>query len=190
MIYFTSDTHFGHNRDFIFKPRGFEDIVSHDRKIIDNWNSIVTDEDTVYVLGDVMLKDNENGVRCWNQLKGNKKIILGNHDSNPRIEALSSCPNTEILGYADMLDYGNHHFFLSHYPSLTANYDDNKQKKKHVYNVCGHIHASDRFCDMDKGVIYHVDLDCHNMTPVSIEEVISDIDGWLKEHGRTFITRT
>lgn len=36
MIYFTSDLHFGHDKDFIYKSRGFNSIGDHDNTIIEN----------------------------------------------------------------------------------------------------------------------------------------------------------
>ena len=50
MIYVTSDLHFGHDREFIFGPRGFKTIQEHDEAIIQNWNSVVTKSDLVYIL--------------------------------------------------------------------------------------------------------------------------------------------
>ena len=175
MIYFTSDLHFCHDRDFIYKSRGFDSVQEMNDAIIRNWNSIVTSEDTVYVLGDIMLKDNENGLKCWEQLKGKKYVILGNHDTNPRVECYRNSPDTEILGYAIPFKYGKYHFYLSHYPSLTANYDQDDPLPMRVINLCGHTHTPDRFSDMDKGLIYHVELDTHDNKPVSIEKIIEDI---------------
>ena len=60
-IWFTSDTHFGHIKDFLWSPRGFNSIEEHDEIIIKNWNELVAPEDEVYHLGDVMLNDNEHG---------------------------------------------------------------------------------------------------------------------------------
>ena len=34
MIYFTSDTHFGHDREFIYGPRGFKNL--HDSMVTHN----------------------------------------------------------------------------------------------------------------------------------------------------------
>lgn len=176
MIYITSDLHFGHDKPFIYGARGFDTVEEHDRALVDNWNSVVSDDDTVYVLGDIMLKDNENGIRCWNQLKGKKKILLGNHDSALRVELLKECENTEILGYAYLLKHAGKNLYLSHYPTITSNYDDDKQIGKRVFNVCGHVHTTDRFSDMDKGFIYHVEPECHGNMPVPIDEVISDME--------------
>lgn len=76
MIYLTSDTHFCHNKDFLYEPRGFQSIEEHDEAIVKNWNSIVTPDDEVYHLGDVMLNDNTKGLGYLKQLNGKIHIIL------------------------------------------------------------------------------------------------------------------
>ena len=35
---------------------------------------------------------------------------------------------------------------------------------------------------MDKGLIYHVELDAHNCYPVSIDQIIEDIKMYRQEH--------
>ena len=55
-IWVTSDLHIGHNKEFVYKERGFQSIEEHDRALISNWNELVSPDDLVYVLGDVMLK--------------------------------------------------------------------------------------------------------------------------------------
>ena len=56
-IYFTSDLHFGHNRDFIFGPRGFTNVQDHDETIIKTWNALVQPDDNVYILGTMNTAD-------------------------------------------------------------------------------------------------------------------------------------
>ena len=65
---------------------------------------------------------------------------------------------------------------MSHYPTITSNHDYNKPLNKRLINLCGHTHTKDKFADWDKGIIYHVELDAHNNTPVNIEEIIKDIE--------------
>ena len=49
MIYFTSDLHFNHRRAFIYGARGFSSIEEMNEALVQRWNSIVTEEDEVYL---------------------------------------------------------------------------------------------------------------------------------------------
>ena len=40
-IWITSDTHFGHDKDFIWKERGYCSIQEHDEDLIKKWNEHV-----------------------------------------------------------------------------------------------------------------------------------------------------
>lgn len=55
MIWLISDTHFGHDKKFIYGPRGFGSVQEADRVIIRNWNDAIGEEDEVYMLGDFFL---------------------------------------------------------------------------------------------------------------------------------------
>ena len=182
-IYFSSDLHFCHNKDFIYKARGFNSIEEHDEELIERFNSIVTPEDDLWILGDLMLGDNDEGIKKIKQLNGNLHIIYGNHDSDIRIAAYNTLDNVVEGGFGVRLKYAGRTFYLSHYPTLTSNTDDEqKPLKRRVFNLCGHSHTQDRFCDMKKGfTCYHVELDAHDCYPVSIDEVVEDIKGFYKE---------
>jgi calcineurin-like phosphoesterase family protein len=76
-VYVISDTHFGHA--LMAQTRGFNgDIAAHDRALVEAWNAVVRDQDTVWHLGDVYFRD---GWKCLGALRGNKKLVMGNHDS-------------------------------------------------------------------------------------------------------------
>ena len=53
MYYFTSDAHIGHRNILSLCHRPFETILEHDQEIIKRHNSLVSDADTIYDLGDV-----------------------------------------------------------------------------------------------------------------------------------------
>ena len=53
-MFVVSDTHFGHEREFLYGPRNFSSIQEHDEEVIRRWNSVVQPDDTVYHLGDVI----------------------------------------------------------------------------------------------------------------------------------------
>lgn len=180
MIYLTSDLHFGHNKEFIYKPRGFNSIVEHDETIINNWNQIVQDDDEVYILGDLMLNDNLHGVECLKRLKGIKSFIRGNHDSDVRVNFYTD-ENCDVgyCGDAMRLTYNGYHFYLSHYPTLTGNLDKETLKQMEL-NLFGHTHSKNKFFE-DRPYMYNVSVDAHNCYPVSIDTIIKDMNEKMKE---------
>lgn len=138
-------------------------------------------EDDVYVLGDLMLGNNEEGIKKIKQLKGKLHIILGNHDSDARIELYKQCYNVVEVELAKRIKINEYHFYLNHYPTITSNFDIDKPLKNRVISLCGHTHTKNRFEDIDKGLIYHCELDAHNCTPISFEEIIEDIKKEVKK---------
>lgn len=172
MIYFTSDLHIGHDRGFIFKPRGFETIEEQDGAIVDNWNKKVSTNDETYVLGDLMLGDNEHGINVIKQLNGKIHVILGNHDTQAREKLYKSLPKIVSVKYADMLKYGKYTFYLSHYPTMTSNFGG-KSLCECVIDLFGHTHSSDKFYE-DMPWMYNVALDANDNAPISIEEIIKN----------------
>jgi calcineurin-like phosphoesterase family protein len=78
--FFISDLHLGHKNVLRYDGRPFADINEHDETIINNWNSVVSDDDLVYILGDVGIASQAKIIDCLHRLKGKKHLILGNHD--------------------------------------------------------------------------------------------------------------
>lgn len=178
-IYLSSDLHFFHDKEFIYKPRGFENVSDMNETILKNWNNTVSEDDEVYLLGDLMLGDNDKGIELIKQLNGKIHVILGNHDTQTRRNMYLNCPNIIEICHATQIKYRGYSFYLSHYPTLTANLDESAPIKARVINLCGHSHIKNRFKDMDKGLIYHVEVDCHNNFPISLDEILFDINHFI-----------
>lgn len=179
-IFICSDLHFNHDRQFVWGARGFNSVEEMNEAIIERHNNIVNPEDDVYICGDLCLGGGVEGITARNQalierLNGHIHIVLGNHDTPARIEMYRFCKNVVEVCYATMIHYNGYHFFLSHYPCMTANHDEDKPLKAKVINLCGHNHVADRFADMDKGLIYHIELDAHNCYPMLLDTIIEDI---------------
>lgn len=172
MIYFTSDFHFCHNKPFLYEPRGFSNIYDMNETIIQNFNKSISWDDDLFILGDLFLNDNENGLKYVRRLPGRLHILRGNHDTDARMEMLLSEPRIYYHGYADIFKYKKYIFYLSHYPTMTANYDD--KKKYPLINLYGHTHQKTNFYN-NNSFMYHVGLDSHNCYPVSIDQIIEDI---------------
>lgn len=179
-IYLTSDCHFGHDRDFIWGPRGFSSLEEHDRTIVENWNSIVTPQDTVYILGDLMLGTNhEYGLNCLKALQGEKYFIAGNHDTLRRQEEYQEI-RLAGLGLAHILNAEGYRFYLCHYKTETSRIDNMAPLKNHLINLHGHTHSKAKF-ESDNPFQYNVALDCHNNYPVPLGVVINDINQKCEE---------
>lgn len=177
-IWLSSDTHFGHDKEFLYKPRGFSSIKEMNETIISNWNSIVKPEDITYLLGDIMLGDNEIGIECVKQLNGRIFLIWGNHCTDIRKNLLFNDERTryKLCGglYAHMFKYKKLNFYVSHYPTLTANFDEDKHFSTNVIACAGHTHSKNKFLDENNPFLYNVCMDAHNCYPVHIDEIISD----------------
>ena len=48
-VFFTSDFHFNHNREFIYKPRGFDNMYDMAGIIIKNCNEVISYNDDFYI---------------------------------------------------------------------------------------------------------------------------------------------
>jgi calcineurin-like phosphoesterase family protein len=174
-VFLTSDLHFCHNQEFLYKPRGFNSVDEMNEAIVERWNSVVKPDDMVFVLGDFMLNDNEKGIEYIKRLNGWLLAVWGNHDSVARQEFIyGHHPIIMNMGYAHQFKHNKLTCYLSHYPTLTANYDE-KHFNQHVINFHGHTHQQTNWLNPANPFMYHVGLDSHNCTPVHIEEAISDI---------------
>lgn len=179
MIYFTSDWHFNHNKEFIYEPRGFFSVDEMNSVIIHRYNALVNMDDIVYVLGDLSLggasdEALKKSKRLIQSLKGELRVILGNHDTDRRIEMYKECWNVEVIGFAERLKVNGYNFYLSHYPSITSNLDFDKPLKSRVINLFGHTHSKDKFYE-DNPLMYNVSIDAQECLPVSVDKVIKDI---------------
>ena len=174
-IWLTSDTHFGHDREFIWGPRGFKSVWENDDAIIKNWNKLVQPDDEVYHLGDVMLGDNATGIKKLKNLKGHIHIIRGNHDTPARLALYEDCYNVVEVCDAKWLKYNGLNFYLSHFPTVTSNLDKSDSLKRHILNLYGHTHQKTNFYEQIP-FMYHVGVDSHDCKPVLIDDIIKDIE--------------
>ena len=177
-IWFVSDTHFGHIKDFLWSPRGFNSIEEHDEALVKNWNETVKENDIVVHLGDICLNNNDKGITYINRLNGEIIWIRGNHDTDNRINfVLKNCKNVRTLNdnsYVELLKYHKLFFYCSHYPTYTGNVDD-KYFSQHVINLHGHTHSVMSWFDPTNPFMYNVGVDAHLLKPVLLTNIIETI---------------
>lgn len=150
--YYISDVHLFHknvtNEGSNFDNRPFETLEEMHKTIKDNWNSVVTNADHVYILGDLSWKENEDVIKFVSTLRGNKHLILGNHDrvKDQRYKQLF----VEIVDYKeikDVVDGKEHHLILSHFPIAFWNHQHHYTRSGNEHKVWaiqlyGHLHNS------------------------------------------------
>lgn len=78
----TSDLHFGHKNILKYNPatRPWSDVREMNEALVDNWNSVVEENDTVYNLGDLAMMRVDKVKPFLSRLNGNHILIRGNHD--------------------------------------------------------------------------------------------------------------
>ena len=183
MIYFTSDWHIGHNKPFLYEPRGFSSIEEHDKEVLKRCNELVKPEDTLWILGDLAMGGD---MKEWNMVYcnlacQNLHFIQGNHDTDNKMDIYAVNYGFEYHGFAEILKYNKKKtFYLSHYPTIVNNFGE--EKKKFIACLFGHTHQKEKFYN-NNPYMYHVGLDSHNCYPVSIETIIKDIENFKEKIG-------
>ena len=172
MIFFTSDTHFGHANIIKYSERPFASREDMDEKLAMLWNCYVTDSDVVYHLGDVTLGNQRHAREYFAKLNGRIKV-LGNkwhHDKrwlkNSDVHQMysNSLYRVEILPPIVVLTWPQI-IVLSHYPMAEWDRKHYGSWHLHGHSHCKHV-ANPGELKMDVGV------DCNNYTPVSIHQVV------------------
>lgn len=172
-IFVISDTHFFHNNilkfiksDGTLVRGGFSCIEEMNEKIIDNWNNTVSDEDEIYHLGDFTFGSKNRIKEIAPRLKGRKRLILGNHDYQPKeYEKYFE----KIFSYRQFgRDMFKRSVVLCHFPLHKCAYD--YRTGKEGLNIHGHLHHN--LTGEDKHV--NVCVEHTGYKPVSIEDIVDE----------------
>lgn len=132
--YFIADLHFGHDNVIKFDKRPFKTASEMDEVMRDNWNKTVTDEDEIFILGDISWLPSLETENFLKTLKGKKNLIIGNHDgkylknANIRNQFELVSPYREIFIEDKLL-------VLCHYPIPCF-----KNHLRGAYHFYGHVH--------------------------------------------------
>lgn len=170
MIFFTSDTHFYHTNVIKHSSRPFKDIENMNRALIENWNSTVTDNDEIFILGDVTLKGTSYANKILSRLNGQKYLVKGNHDRFAEQQSFDKSSLIWIKDYyelrcKDML------FILFHYPIKDWNH-----RHHGAIHLHGHQHNTADYNqqNMQSQIRrFDVGVDANDLRPVSIEKILS-----------------
>lgn len=181
-LFFTSDTHFNHSKILEFCKRPFIDIEEHDKILIDNWNSVVGPDDTVFHLGDFCFGSTQKIIEIRKQLNGHIFLIKGNHDDK-NLQTSAYSYFEEVLYQARILVDGRT-VYLNHFPFLCfAHGNIDTYKNSYSIQLFGHIHSGPNSSSSDvlrSSILYptqyDVGVDNNNYKPISWKEVKEKIE--------------
>ena len=189
MIYFTSDLHLGHKNCIEFCSRPFSDIEEMDEAIIDRWNSRVKNDDTVYIIGDLVWESSDP-TKYISRLNGKKVLIAGNHDikwlkrNGMAIERNDGSVEfrdysqyfTNIAQYVEVMHDGVR-ITLCHYPMLEWRASRKIGSRKLGYLIHGHIHNSRDRKYAPLWLLPHAlnaGVDINDYMPATLDELIKN----------------
>jgi len=189
-VFFSADAHFGHPNICIYtgrpwvkdgellepyrggKPAWAEGAARTVARrmsdaLVNNWNSRVGVNDTVFHIGDFCtwgkaydIRAIETKAQSWESVLNGKIIhIKGNHDGNNGIKHAIDMATITITGKRVLL---RHHPPSEQFPLPDIPFD---------YMLCGHVHEKWRTRWWDGIWVYNVGVDVNKYAPVRLDEV-------------------
>lgn len=174
MIFFTADHHFGHANVIKYSKRPFADVQAMDTALIERWNAVVGEEDTVYHLGDFTLFGYGAFQNYASKLNGKIRIIPGGHDYRWLEDFYlhqRDIANVDVLWplYSlELPEYGRDKYPLV---IVLCHYSMQVWDRSHFgsYHLFGHSHGNQVGC----GMSFDVGVDCWDFTPVKLDTVLA-----------------
>lgn len=142
--------------------------------LIRNWNSVVSEEDTVWFLGDFSFTNIEKSQEFFNQLAGKKNAVYGNHDgSHKRLLDIGFDSVCDFLHFGDSVYLC--HFYSGIFCKPHIKTFLSKIPKSEIL-LHGHAHnPPQRKITKSDIWTYDVGVDANNFTPVNLETIIQEI---------------
>lgn len=171
MVYFTSDLHLGHQSIIRMQNRPFENVDEMDRTIIQNINSVVTNNDRLYILGDIAHHiPREMREELISKIRGKKYLLLGNHDLTQNGDWTDLNPKLfEWIGHYRKESLYGLNIIMMHYPLMSWHKINAGSIMLH-----GHIHAGPEYNqeNIQNGIRrYDVGMDANQYMPVSVYQI-------------------
>lgn len=201
MIWFTADLHLNHsNILFLGAGRPFDSLDRMTSYLIDAINDRVSYTDTLWVLGDFLMKGTpEKAAPYLDRIVCQDiRLVRGNHD-----KTFQSTPAQQGRSFTEVVDYAEAGSFskdgwravLSHYPMLDWNrmYHGSYMLHGHIhshpaggaekfvgpsFDTHAHGHLGYNAWNRAQGIRrYDVGVDANGFAPVSIDDILAFFDG-------------
>lgn len=185
-VWVTSDLHFNHRNISKYCPHRQtkswsgeptdESVQEMNELIISNWNSVVSPEDDVWILGDVAMGKIDKAPSMVSRLNGKKHLVKGNHDKTlvKHIREGETEPAVKDL-FVSIHDIYELHYkfegrkvkvFMTHYPMLQWN-------NECEFALNGHTHLSPEKCQYSEYKQMDIGMDGNNMFPRKLDDVLA-----------------
>lgn len=183
MIFYTADLHFASEGVIEKAGRPFASAKEMDDALIRNWNSVVSDGDTVYLVGDIGSYDLPIPEAQLNELHGHKHLIRGNHDTCLEQQERLLDYFESVTDFLE-IDDGAVHVTLCHYPLVYV---------QSGYMIHGHLHNARKKAfrilmqlpqDLNAGV------DVNDFYPVTLEQLIENNRRFYADEERGLLPRS
>ena len=174
-IWFTADTHFGHENVIRYNKRPFSSVEEMDETLIENWNKVIHPDDTIYHLGDFTLLGKGPAKSYLNSLTGIIHVVPGGHDhrwigkdtyTTGTGHPVQILPPLQTIKVTLPEPYQYQLIVLCHY-SLRV-WDRSHYGSWHLY---GHSHGN--LPPLDNSL--DVGVDCWDYQPVSLDMLASKL---------------
>lgn len=134
MDFFTADLHLGGETPIRFDGAPFKTPAEMAEAIVRNWNTVVGENDRVFVLGDAADVRDDDTAALLRILRGHKILVMGNHDGRGDRAAEEWF---RAAGFERVYDHpivAKRFFVLSHEPIFM-------NSSMPFYNIFGHVHG-------------------------------------------------
>jgi calcineurin-like phosphoesterase family protein len=190
-VWFTSDLHLGHANIIEYCGRPFADVDTMNAALIERWNAVVQPDDTVWVLGDMVLGRSNATLPLVGMLHGRKLLLAGNHDRCWLGHGSKADEWTErylAAGFAEVhqeqmtLTIGSHRVEACHFPYRGDSHDHDRYPQHRPIDrgdwlLHGHVHERWR----QRGRMINVGVDAWALQPVSEPELAAVIAGGVDD---------
>lgn len=166
--FYISDLHLFDKKVIESANRPHKNLKEMHTDISVKWNKKVSQNDTVYILGDVSstanLQETKELVNMLKRLNGNKVLIIGNHDRKILNNSNFRKCFVRIEEYLRIFD-NKKKVILFHFPI-----EDWEGRKKGAIHLHGHIHQKEVSFIKNR---FHVGCDVQRFTPLTLNEILN-----------------
>lgn len=160
-IFLIADTHLGDDIIIKLENRPFKNSKEQTDSIVEKWNSVVNEDDIVYVVGDFLhIGCDSYHMEQAKKLNGKKYLVRGNHDTETDEFYISECGFAKVYDHPIIVD---DFWIFSHEPMYINKYFP-------YANIFGHVHDNPSYATFSSRH-YCICVERTGYTPITFDAV-------------------